>query len=108
MFSKRHPSSCVENGLWLAKCGNRVTSEEVFASVRGRVDGGLNERWLHRWREVVRFGVYLNVELVTFLDGLNGSSKSKKVKNWSHQWGEWVCLPFRWEVWVFFRGVFLS
>lgn len=107
MFSKRHPRSCVENGLWLAKRGNRETSEEAFASVRGKVDGGLNEQWLHGWGEVVRFEVYLNVELVTFPDGLNGSSKSKKV-NWSHQWGEWVCLPFIWEVRVFFRGVFLS
>lgn len=56
--------------------GKPVT--ELLLQSRGKVDGGLTDWQLDSWLDVVRFGMYLNVELVTFPDGLNVSCKRKR------------------------------
>lgn len=57
---------------------SRKTSNKALVSTQGRVDGGLNEWQLHRWLDIVTYEMYLNIELVTFPNGLNVNWKNKR------------------------------
>lgn len=78
-----HFGSCEENGWRLSESGSRKTSNEAFVPNQGRVDGGLNEWQLHRWLDIVTCEMYLNIERVTFPDGLNVSCKNKRSGEWA-------------------------
>lgn len=74
---------------------------------RGRAGGGWNEGRPHRWLDAVRFGLYLNVELVTFPDGLTVSCKRKRPQR-STELPSMQMEVRVWEVYSFSRAVVTS
>lgn len=102
---------CVAAAVWGTVCdwlrGSREIRQELFAPGQGRVDGDLNEWQLCRWGDVVRFGMYLNVQLVTFPDGLNVSCKIKRIEEFALSLGR-MDLSFTQMEGEGFGGVFIS